>query len=170
MTIMKQLTILFCAVTVTLLTTQCNDISAQQKPNPYYSRTVTTPLKVSDADWKKILPANLYYIARQEGTDRAFSSRYHDNHEKGIYYCAVCGNPLFTSDTKFESGTGWPSFYLPLSGKQSVTERSDADGSRTEVECARCHSHLGHVFDDGPKPTGLRYCMNGTVLDFAAAK
>lgn len=167
---MRQISILLTAVCITLLTVQCNDTQAQQKPNPYYSRTAGTPLKVSDADWKKILPADLYYIARQEGTDRAFSSRYHDNHAKGMYYCAVCGNPLFSSDAKFESGTGWPSFYQPLHGKKSIAERRDADGFRTEVKCARCNSHLGHVFDDGPKPTGLRYCMNGTVLNFAAAK
>lgn len=153
-----------------LLTLACNDTSsAQQKPNPYYNRTATTPVKLSDAQWKKILPANVYYIARQEGTDRAFSSRYHDNHATGMYYCVVCGNPLFSSEAKFESGTGWPSFYQPLNGARSVAQRKDADGFRDEVICARCGSHLGHVFDDGPKPTGLRYCMNGTVLDFAAA-
>ena len=87
-----------------------------------------------------------------------------------MYYCAACGNALFASTTKFESGTGWPSFYQPLKSKGSVVERSDADGSRREVRCARCDAHLGHVFEDGPKPTGLRYCMNGTVLDFEAAK
>ena len=163
----RQLSILLCALGVVLLTAQCTDTNAQKKPNPYYSRAAAAPLKVSDGEWKTILPTNVYYIARQEGTDRAFSSRYHDNHAKGMYYCAVCGNPLFSSDTKFESGTGWPSFYQPLNGK-SVVERTDADGSRTEVECARCGSHLGHVFDDGPKPTGMRFCMNGTVLDFAA--
>ena len=154
---------------IALLTAQCNDTSAQQKPNPYYSRTATTPLKLSDAEWKKILPANVFYIARKEGTDPAFSSRYHDNHAKGMYYCAVCGNPLFSSDAKFESGTGWPSFFQPLNAK-SIDQRSDADGFRTEVRCARCGSHLGHVFDDGPKPTGMRFCMNGTVLDFTASK
>lgn len=167
---MRQISILLCAVVIVLLTAQCSNTSAQKKPNPYYSRTASTPLKVADAEWKKILPADVYYIAREEGTDRAFSSRYHDNHAKGLYYCAVCGNPLFSSDTKFESGTGWPSFYQPLNAKGSVTQVGDADGFRTEVRCARCKSHLGHVFDDGPKPTGLRYCMNGTVLDFAPAK
>ena len=167
---MRQISLLLSMFAIALLTAQCSDTAAQQKPNPYYSRTVATPLKVGDAEWKKILPANVYYIAREEGTDRAFSSRYHDNHAKGMYYCAVCGNPLFSSDTKFESGTGWPSFYQPLNAKGSVTQLNDADGFRTEVRCARCNSHLGHVFDDGPKPTGLRYCMNGTVLDFAAAK
>lgn len=166
---MQRISILLFALCITLLTVQCNDTSAQQKPNPYYSRTATEPVRLTDAQWKNILPANVFYIARQEGTDRAFSSRYHDNHAQGMYYCAVCGNPLFSSDTKFESGTGWPSFYKPLNAK-SVSNSKDADGFRDEIKCARCGSHLGHVFDDGPKPTGLRYCMNGTVLDFAPAK
>jgi len=133
--------------------------------NPYYSHTDTKPLKVSDAEWKKILPDGVYYIARQEGTERAFTGKYWDNHAKGTYYCAACGNPLFSSETKYDSHTGWPSFYKPLN-KTSVAENMDADGERTEVECKRCGAHLGHVFNDGPKPTGLRYCMNGNVLDF----
>jgi peptide-methionine (R)-S-oxide reductase len=149
-----------------MLTAQCSNTTAQKKPNPYYSRTATTPLKLADADWKKILPPDVYHVAREEGTDYPFRSRYNDNHETGTYYCAVCGNPLFSSAAKFESGTGWPSFFQPLRPKGSVSTRRDADGSRTEVRCARCNSHLGHVFDDGPRPTGLRYCMNGTVLDF----
>jgi peptide-methionine (R)-S-oxide reductase len=163
---MQRITFLICAVAVLLLTARCVDTSAQKKPNPYYSRTSTAPVKLTDAQWKAILPADLYYIARKEGTDPAFSSRYHDNHARGIYYCAACGNALFSSDAKFESGTGWPSFYQPLNGSRSVTQRKDADGFRDEVRCARCDAHLGHVFDDGPKPTGLRYCMNGLSLKF----
>lgn len=146
--------------------TQCS--TAQQKPNPYYSRTATTPLKVTDGEWKKILAPEVYYVAREQGTERAYTGLLADNHAKGLYYCKVCGNPLFTSETKFESGTGWPSFYQPLD-KTSVKNRTDADGSREEIVCARCSSHLGHVFEDGPRPTGLRYCMNSAVLDFAAA-
>ena len=103
---MRQISFLLSLLCIALITAKCNNISAQKKPNPYYSRTATSPLKVSDEDWKKILPANVYYIARQEGTDRAYSSQYHDNHAKGLYYCAVCGNPLFSSNAKFESGTG----------------------------------------------------------------
>jgi peptide-methionine (R)-S-oxide reductase len=137
--------------------------------NPYYSHTDQAPLKVKDAEWKKILPPAVYYIAREQGTERAFTGKYWDNHAKGTYYCAVCGNPLYSSDTKFESGTGWPSFYQPLNNN-SLFVQKDSDGERDEVECKRCHSHLGHVFDDGPKPTGKRFCMDGNVLDFVAAK
>lgn len=166
---MQRFTLLLTVFCICLLSAQCTD-SAAKKPNPYYNRTATAPLKLTDAQWKQILPSDLYYIARQEGTDRAFSSRYHDNHEMGTYHCAVCGNPLFAAQHKFESGTGWPSFYQPLNGAKSVTNKRDVDGFRDETECARCGSHLGHVFEDGPKPTGLRYCMNGTVLDFAPAR
>jgi peptide-methionine (R)-S-oxide reductase len=144
-------------------------VAQAQKNNPYYSRTDTKKLNVTDAEWKKVLDPNVYYIARQEGTERAFTGPYHDNHQAGTYYCKACGNLLFRSTTKFESGTGWPSFYK-TAGNNSVKLTTDADGSRTEVSCARCAAHLGHVFDDGPEPTGKRFCMNGTVLDFIATK
>ena len=119
-----------------------------------------------DADWKKQLGEMEYYVLRQEGTERAFSGDLWNNHDKGTFICAACGLPLFASDTKFESGTGWPSFYQPLA-KEYVREITDNSHgmARTEVECARCGGHLGHVFDDGPRPTGLRYCMNSASLD-----
>ena len=111
------------------------------------------------------------HIAREKGTERPYTSKYEDFNDISTYYCAVCGNPLFRSDTKFESSCGWPSFYEPVSNSSVIYEADNSYGMRrTEVMCGRCKSHLGHVFDDGPKPTGLHYCINGVVLDFEKAK
>jgi peptide-methionine (R)-S-oxide reductase len=120
----------------------------------------------SPAEWKQILGPQRYYILRQAGTERAFTSPLNDEHRRGIFTCAGCALPLFSSGTKFESGTGWPSFYRPL--PHAVVTRDDRSlmMARTEVLCRRCGGHLGHVFEDGPKPTGLRYCMNGLALSF----
>ena len=120
----------------------------------------------TQAQWRAQLTPEQYDVTRKHGTERAFTGPNHDSKEPGTYTCVCCGLPLFESTTKFESGTGWPSFYAPIS-KENVAEKSDRSWfmTRTEVLCARCDAHLGHVFDDGPQPTGLRYCMNGTALN-----
>lgn len=142
-----------------------------KKDNPVYSTTDTNSLELSNEEWKKILPADVYSIARQKGTERPWTSKFESFKEKGTYYCAACGNPLFKSDTKFDSGCGWPSFYEPISKTSIIYTPDKSHGmSRTETQCGRCKAHLGHVFNDGPPPTGLRYCINGVVLDFAKAK
>lgn len=139
--------------------------------HPAYSHTDTSKVNVSDEEWRRILPADIYNIAREKGTERPWTSKYENSKEVGTYYCAVCGNPLFKSDTKFESGCGWPSFYEPISKTSIIYTPDHSHGmQRTEVQCGRCKSHLGHVFNDGPPPTGLRYCINGVVLDFEKAK
>jgi peptide-methionine (R)-S-oxide reductase len=139
--------------------------------NPAYSHQDSTPVHLTDKEWKKILPEDVYAVARLKGTERPGSSPFENSKEIGTYYCAVCGNPLFRSDTKFESGCGWPSFYEPISKGSIIYLPDHTYGmERTEVECGRCKSHLGHVFNDGPPPTGLRYCINGVVLDFEKAK
>ena len=142
-----------------------------KKNNPVYSTTDNSKVTMSEDAWKKILPPDVFSIARMKGTERAWSSKFENFKETGTYYCAACGNPLFKSDTKFESGCGWPSFYDPISkGSIIYTPDNTLGMSRTEVQCGRCKAHLGHVFDDGPPPTGLRYCINGVILDFEKAK
>ena len=135
--------------------------------NPYYSNTDTQKLNVTDAEWKKILPSDLYAVARNADTERSFTGTMWNSETKGTYYCATCGNKLFRSQQKFTSSCGWPSFF-EQEDKESVVFKSDNSFGmrRTEALCGRCNSHLGHLFDDGPEPTGKRYCMNAISLDF----
>ncbi len=168
---MRKLT-LATAMLCTLLFVECTN--AQNKKtmstnnnNPYYSRTDTNKLRVSNSEWRKILSAGVYSIAREKGTEYAFSGKYWKTDVKGMYYCAVCGNPLFRSGAKFASSCGWPSFFEAIRPNSVIYLPDDSHGmERIEVQCGRCESHLGHIFDDGPPPTGKRFCMNSAVLDF----
>jgi len=128
---------------------------------------VTRRVEKTEEEWRRELSPEQYHVLREAGTERAFTGAYWDNHDEGVYYCAACGEELFSSDAKFDSGSGWPSFHSPVSGENVAEITDNTHGMvRTEVRCNRCGSHLGHVFNDGPRPTGLRYCMNSAALKF----
>lgn len=151
--------------------TQKNTTMNESPKNPHYNRTDTTPIHLNESEWKSLLPQDVYEIARLKGTERAFTGKYYMHKEIGTYYCAACGNPLFSSDGKFESGCGWPSFFEPVNKSSIIYAPDNSHGmERTEVMCGKCKGHLGHVFEDGPPPTGLRYCINSVVLDFGTKK
>lgn len=165
---------LFVSLLALIIVTSCQTQNANSvaiNEVPKFSETeipdIIEPIEKSSEEWKSTLTEMEYYVLREAGTERSFTGPYWDNKESGLYVCGGCGLPLFESDTKFKSGTGWPSFYEPVADK---VIKEDVDYNigykRTEVLCARCDGHLGHVFPDGPKPTGLRYCINGASLDF----
>ncbi len=148
--------------------TSCAQTSPSNQEKPAQTTLqISEEWNLSNLEWKEKLTEMEYYVLREKGTERAFTGDLWNNHDKGTYTCAACKLPLFESSTKFESGSGWPSFYQPIS-KENVAEETDKTYgmSRTEVLCSRCGGHLGHVFPDGPKPTGLRYCINSVSLDF----
>lgn len=159
---------------VALLFSSIISCTAQQQDeskNPYYKPSENSKLSVSDPEWRKVLTPKVYNIMREKGTEAPDTGPYVHNPKKGLYYCAACGHLLFSSDTKFDSHTGWPSFYQPFNKGSVIQAKDNSYGmDRDEVLCAHCGGHLGHVFDDGPQPTGLRYCMNGYALHFEEKK
>jgi peptide-methionine (R)-S-oxide reductase len=139
------------------------------RPRPRASATEVFEIEKTEAEWRRLLTPEQFAVLRQQGTEASFSSPLNDEHRKGTFACAGCGLPLYSADAKFDSGTGWPSFFQPLPNAIATSTDQSWLGTRTEVHCRRCGGHLGHVFDDGPPPTGLRYCMNGVALTFTPA-
>lgn len=157
----------FFVVIFFLLLTNCSAQQSNETTESKKGKSMPDKVVKSEKDWKEILTPEQYQVLREKGTERPYTGKYWDNKEEGTYKCAACGEILFESDTKFDSGCGWPSFYAPESQSKVATQDDYSHGmNRTEVLCSKCGGHLGHVFDDGPNPTGLRYCINSASLNF----
>ena len=166
-TAMRKLLFLFVSVTLFSSCAKKDAPLITENAAPVTDSLWTEKVSKSNEEWKKILTLEQYYVMREMGTEKPFSYPLYENPDHGIYYCVACGNPLYSSDTKFDSGTGWPSFWKPYSGKSvSVSTDTSIGMTRDEISCQRCGGHLGHVFNDGPAPTGLRYCMDGVAFNF----
>ena len=160
-----------CLLVIVLAACHREPNATVQKFNQQTPEIMNDKITKTEAEWQQQLTPEQFYVLREKGTERAGTGEYANSHDPGMYRCAACGNELFSSETKFESGTGWPSFYQPIAaGKTTTATDSSLGMARDEVVCTRCGGHLGHVFDDGPKPTGLRYCINSVSLKFEKAK
>jgi peptide-methionine (R)-S-oxide reductase len=161
--------LLACATIASCDSSKSNQAESKRIRSKLEAIPLDRKVQFTNDEWTYILTGRQYYVLRRGGTELPFTNAYWHTHQKGIYFCAACSNPLFSSDAKYDSGTGWPSFWQPI-GREAISAASHSSfGGGNEITCARCGSHLGHVFDDGPRPSGLRYCMNSAALKFVKA-